>query len=80
MYDKIFECADRHPDAFVIMGGDFDACMSENDSLNRLSTRQSLGWLNTFKKITHHITSWTLTDQLRAMVAIHGTDNNATQD
>ena len=40
--DHILECIDRHPDAFVIMGGDFDACMSENDSLNRLSTRQEL--------------------------------------
>ena len=26
---------DRHTDAFVVLGGDFNACMSHNDSLNR---------------------------------------------
>jgi hypothetical protein len=31
---------DRHPNAFFIMGGDFNSCMSENDSLNRLKTKQ----------------------------------------
>jgi exonuclease III len=30
--DKIFELMDKHPDAFVVIGGDFNACMSENDS------------------------------------------------
>ena len=35
VYDKIFEIVDRHTDAFLILGGDFNACMSDNDSLNR---------------------------------------------
>ena len=35
VYDKIFELLDKHPDAFVVMGGDFNACMEDNDSLNR---------------------------------------------
>jgi exonuclease III len=39
VYDKIFELMDKHPDAFVVMG-DFNACMSGNDSLNRLGTKQ----------------------------------------
>ena len=29
---------DRHPDAFLILGGDFNVCMSNNDSLNRMGT------------------------------------------
>ena len=37
-YDKIYNLMDRHPDAFLILGGDFNACMSQNDSLNRLGT------------------------------------------
>ena len=40
VYDKIFEFLDKHPDAFVIMGGDLNACMAENDSLNRVKTKQ----------------------------------------
>jgi hypothetical protein len=40
VYDKIFELLDKHPDAFVVMGGDFNACMSSNDYLNRLGTKQ----------------------------------------
>ena len=34
VYDKIFELKDDHPDAFVILGGDFNVCLTENDSLN----------------------------------------------
>ena len=35
-YDKIFEILDKHQDAFLIMGGDMNVCMSEEeDSLNR---------------------------------------------
>ncbi len=37
--DEIFELLIKYPDAFVIMGGDFYACMSRNDSLNRLKTK-----------------------------------------
>ena len=36
IYDKINEVMDRHEDAFVVLGGDFNACMSaERDSVNR---------------------------------------------
>ena len=35
VYDKIFEMMDRHPDAFLIMGGDFNVCITDNDFLNR---------------------------------------------
>ena len=35
VYDKIYEIMDRHTDAFLILGGDFNACMSANDSINR---------------------------------------------
>ena len=35
VYDKIYEIMDRHTDAFLILGGDFNACMSANDSMNR---------------------------------------------
>jgi hypothetical protein len=48
VYDKIIELLDKHPDAFVVMGGDFNACMSMNDSLNRLGTKQESGI-----KLTH---------------------------
>jgi hypothetical protein len=40
VYDKIFELLNKHPDAFVVMGADFNACMFGNDSLNRLGTKQ----------------------------------------
>jgi hypothetical protein len=26
VYDKVYEVMDRHTDAFLIMGGDFNAC------------------------------------------------------
>jgi exonuclease III len=35
VYDKIYEIMDRHPDAFLIMGGDLNACMTEKDFLDR---------------------------------------------
>ena len=38
VYDKIYDVMDRHGDAFLILGGDFNACMSDNDSLNRSSS------------------------------------------
>jgi hypothetical protein len=39
VYDKIYEIMDRHTDAFLIMGGDFNACMvKEEDSINRAKT------------------------------------------
>ena len=39
VYDKVYETMDRHPDAFLIMGGDFNACMDVKlDSLNRNKT------------------------------------------
>ena len=34
VYDKIYEIMDRHTDAFLILGGGFNACMSENDSIS----------------------------------------------
>ena len=39
VYDKIYELLDKHPDSFVVLGGDFNACMSEEDYLNRNKTR-----------------------------------------
>ena len=42
VYDKIYECFDRHPDAFVIVGGYFNACLLGIDSLNRLRSRHEL--------------------------------------
>ena len=38
VYDRINDLMDRHPDAFLVLGGDFNACMSDNDSLNRIGT------------------------------------------
>ena len=35
VYDKMYEVMDRHTDAFIVLGGDFNACMSNNDSINR---------------------------------------------
>ena len=36
VYDKIYELMDRHEDTFLIMGGDFKACMiASEDSINR---------------------------------------------
>jgi hypothetical protein len=32
IYDKIFELLDKH---LVILGGDFNVCLSANESLNR---------------------------------------------
>jgi hypothetical protein len=40
IYDKIFELLDKHLDAFVILGGDFKACMSVNEYLKRVKTKQ----------------------------------------
>ena len=40
VFDKIFELKDGHPYAFVILGGDFNVCLTENDSKNRQKTRQ----------------------------------------
>ena len=31
IYDKIFEVMVKHPDSFVILGGDFNVCLSECD-------------------------------------------------
>jgi exonuclease III len=31
VYDKIFDLLNKYPEAFVIIGGDFNVCMSEND-------------------------------------------------
>jgi hypothetical protein len=39
VYDNIFELLNKHPDAFIILGEDFNACMSVNDSLNRVNTK-----------------------------------------
>jgi hypothetical protein len=38
--DKAFELLNKHPHAFVIMGGDFNVGMSENDSLNIVKAKQ----------------------------------------
>ena len=39
VYDKLYLVMDEHADAFLIMGGDFNACMCANsDSLNRTKT------------------------------------------
>jgi exonuclease III len=39
VYDKLYEVMDRHEDGFLIMGGDFNACMDTSlDSLNRTKT------------------------------------------
>ena len=57
VYDKIFELKDDHPDAFVILGGDFNVCLTENDSLNWLKTRQE-------KLVTDYITSSNATANL----------------
>ena len=36
VYDKLYEIMDRHTDAFLIMGGDFNMCMDKDtDSINR---------------------------------------------
>ena len=35
VYDEIYRLLDKHPDSFVVLGGDFNACMEDNDSLNR---------------------------------------------
>ena len=36
VYGKVFEILDRHSDAFLVMGGDFNVCMNkEEDSINR---------------------------------------------
>jgi exonuclease III len=40
VYNYISHLLDLHPHAFVIMGGDFNACMSANDSLNRVKTKK----------------------------------------
>ena len=37
-YDKINELMDRHEDAFMILGGDSNAWMRVNDTLNRCTT------------------------------------------
>ena len=35
VYDTLYQVMDYHADAFLIMGGDFNACMNvETDSLN----------------------------------------------
>ena len=38
VYDKIYEVMDRHDDAFVVLAGDFNACMSPGDSMNRVGS------------------------------------------
>ena len=35
VYEKLYEVMDNHSNAFLIMGGDFNACMSQLDYLNR---------------------------------------------
>ena len=35
VYDKIYELMDKQMDAFLIMGGDFNLCMTRNYFLNR---------------------------------------------
>ena len=32
VYDRIYDLMDRHKDAFLFLGGDFNACMSDDDS------------------------------------------------
>jgi hypothetical protein len=38
--DNIFELLDQHPVLFVTLKGNFNACMSVNDSLERVKTKQ----------------------------------------
>ena len=39
VYDKLYEIMDKHEDVFLIIGGDFNACMNpDQDSLNRTKT------------------------------------------
>jgi hypothetical protein len=40
VYNTFFESLGKYQDAFVILGGDFNACMYVNDSLNRVKTKQ----------------------------------------
>ena len=47
--DKIYELMDKHPYPFLIMGGDFNACMSDGDSINRLSYRHEVCHANFIK-------------------------------
>ena len=43
VYDKVYEIMDSHPDAFLIMGGDFNACMdAATDSLNETNPAVNL--------------------------------------
>ena len=39
VYVKVLELLDKHPDAYVIIEGDFNASRSEIESLNRLKTK-----------------------------------------
>jgi exonuclease III len=35
VYEKVLEILESHPDAYVIIGGDMNTCMTNSDSLNR---------------------------------------------
>ena len=34
VYARLYEVMDRHEDAFLVLGGDFNACMSPGNSIN----------------------------------------------
>jgi exonuclease III len=69
VYDKIFELMDKHPDAFLIMGGDFNACMSDGDSINRLSSRHETNLTNFIKSNNDNCD---LLDAYRSVESIDG--------
>jgi hypothetical protein len=37
---NFFELLNKHPDALVILGGDFNTCKPLHDSLNRIKTKE----------------------------------------
>ena len=40
---------DSHADAFLILGGDINACMNENDYLNRTSSTKEIALVDYIK-------------------------------
>jgi len=42
VYTKILEIQDTYPDCFVILGGDFNTCITDIDYVNRSKTKQEI--------------------------------------
>jgi hypothetical protein len=70
---------DKHLDAFVVMGGNFNTCVSEKDSLNRLKTKQESYLTDVIKSNNRACEKMDFYRSIEIEGGIHGKGNNDIQ-